>query len=188
MSEESLEKKKKIGKKGPGDNQISGIAGLFASPTPDTRRIQISLSSARRTGKDTGVGKNDRMGTFWMRTWTKFRNTQKCQIRLFCFAALRPNVIIRQRLCIGVNKSLFFTGVNVFVRRLRWLTSYNTVTGVGQNSETVRSAVLLFIYFFSANRLYSTPKFKSIVPLATFEPLVETIYLRIVVPSKRSNT
>lgn len=30
------------GIKGPGDNQISGIAGLFASPTPDTRRIQIS--------------------------------------------------------------------------------------------------------------------------------------------------
>jgi hypothetical protein len=39
-------------KKGPGDNQISGIAGLFASPTPDTRRIQISpLRRNERYGK-----------------------------------------------------------------------------------------------------------------------------------------
>lgn len=42
ISVESLKTKEREKKKGPRDNQISGIAGLFASPTPDTRRIQIS--------------------------------------------------------------------------------------------------------------------------------------------------
>lgn len=70
-------------KKGLGDNQISGIAGLFASPTPDTRRIQISPLRMNE-----GYGK----GTFWMRTWSKCRNTWKCQRGLLFFV---PNVIIR---------------------------------------------------------------------------------------------